>query len=193
MAVHAPTLNTWDQFVWPPSAAIPWTATQVKQYSYCHGNAVDLSAVMPAMEFRVTDEEGTYLCAMCGLIFEGSILAYDPARDETEWVPAHGVTNDLSWVERMVVALVNFVPCATQEADRITELGTCHLLAWTDDSSLEDEREQTQEEDNEREQTQEEDDEHGEMEGRGESNPEVLPGDEMCGWGEAKPGREPQR
>ena len=84
MAVHKPTLNTWDQFVWPPSAAVPRTATQAEQYGYHCGNAIDLSAVMPAMEFRVTDEEGTYLCMVCSLIFEGSILAYDPARDEAE-------------------------------------------------------------------------------------------------------------
>ena len=113
MAVHIPTLDAWDQFVWPPSAAIPRTATQVEQYGYCHRNAVDLSAVMPVMEFSVTDEEGTYLCVARALIFEGSILAYDPARDEAEWVPTHRVANDLSWAEeRMAVALANFVPCA---------------------------------------------------------------------------------
>ena len=57
---------------------------------------MDLGAVMPATEFRVTDKEGAYLCVAWGLIFEGSILAYNPARDEAEWVPACGVTNDLS-------------------------------------------------------------------------------------------------
>ena len=139
MAVHTPTLNTWDQFVWPPSAAIPWTAMQAEQYGYCCGNAIDLGAVMPVMKFRVTDEEGTYLCMAHGLVFEGSIVAYNPNRDEAEWVPTRGVVNDLSWVEeRMVVALVNFVPHASQEVDRITELGTHCLLAWTDESSLED-------------------------------------------------------
>ena len=90
MAVHVPTLNAWDQFIWPPSAAMPQATTEVEQYGYCHGNTVDLSAVMPAMEFRVTDEEGTYLCAAQGLIFKGSIPAYNPARDEAEWVPPQG-------------------------------------------------------------------------------------------------------
>ena len=120
-----PTLDAWDQFVWPPSAAIPQTATQAEQYGYCHGNAVDLGTVMPAMKFRVTDEEGTYLCAARGLIFEGSILAYNPTRDEGECIPACRVANDLSWAEeRMAVTLANFVPRAGQEADRIVELGT---------------------------------------------------------------------
>ena len=165
LAVCTPTLDTWEQFIWLPSAAIPWTAMQVEQYGYCHGNAIDLSTVMPVTEFRVTDEEGTYLCVAHSLVFKGSVLAYNPTRDEVEWVPTHGVANNLSWVEeRMAVALVNFVPHAPKEADRIAELGTHHLLAWTDESSLEDEHEGMQEEDDEHEQMQEEDNEHKEME-----------------------------
>ena len=99
LAVCVPTLDAWDQFIWLPSAAVPWAATEVEQYGYHRGNAVDLGTVMPAMEFRVTDKEGAYLCAAWGLIFEGSILAYNATRDEAEWVPAHRVANDLSWAE----------------------------------------------------------------------------------------------
>ena len=203
MAVCMPTLDTWDQFVWLPSAAVPWTTTQTEQYGYHHGNAVDLSAVMPATEFRVTDEEGTYLCMAHGPIFKGSVLAYNPIRDEVEWVPTRRVANDLSWVEeRIAVTLANFVPHASQEADRIVELGTHCLLAWTDESSSEDQGKEMQEEDDVHEQTQEgdderipppllEDNEHEEVEGWGESNPEALPGDETCGHGEDKPETEP--
>ena len=114
--------------------------TQVEQYGYRRGNAIDLGAVMPVMEFRVTGKEGAYLCMVQALIFEGSILAYNPARDEAEWVPTHGVANDLSWVEeKMVVMLANFVPCIPQEVDRLAELGTHCLLGWTNDSSMEEE------------------------------------------------------
>ena len=160
---------------------------------------------MPATEFRVTDEEGTYLCMACCLLFEGSILAYDPARDEAEWVPTRGVANDLSWVEeRMAVTSANFVPYASQRADRIAELGTRHLLAWTDKSSSEDQGEEMQEEDDVHKQMQEgddkgipppllEDNECEEVKGWGESNPEVPPGDEMRGHGEAEPEMEPRR
>ena len=63
MAVRIPMLNTWDQFVWLSSVAMPWAATGVEQYGYHHGNAIDLSTVMPVMEFRVTNKEGAYLCA----------------------------------------------------------------------------------------------------------------------------------
>ena len=124
VAVRVPTLDAWDQFVWPPSAAMPWTTMEVEQYGYRCGHAIDLNQVMPVMQFRVTDEEGTYLCVVRALVFEGSILAYNPARDEAEWVPTRGVTNDLSWVEeRSAVALANYVPCIPQEADCIAELG----------------------------------------------------------------------
>ena len=150
MAVRVPMLNAWDQFIWLQSVAMSRATTEVEQYGYHHGNAVDLGAVMPVMEFRVTNEEGAYLCAVWSLIFEGSILAYNAARDEVEWVPAHGVANNLSWVEeRMAVMLVNFVPCIPQEADHITELGAHCLLGWADDSPLEEDDEQTQEEEDE--------------------------------------------
>ena len=200
MAVCTPMLDAWDQFVWPPSAATPRTTMQGGKYGYCHQNAINLGAVMPATEFRVTDEEGTHLCKVHTLIFEGSILAYDPAMDEAEWVPTRRVTNNLSQVEeRMAVTLANFVPCTPHEADHIAELGICHLLAWTDSSSSEDDEEPAQEEDGEQaweedgEQVLEEDDEHEEMEGQGKSNPKVLPHNGMHGRDEAKQGMEPRR
>ena len=84
MAVRTPMLDAWDQFVWPPIVAIPRSAMQAEQYGYRHGNAIDLGAVMPAAEFRVTNEEGACLCVAHGLIFEGSVLAYDPTKDEAE-------------------------------------------------------------------------------------------------------------
>ena len=207
MAVHTPMLNAWDQFVWPPMAAVPHSAMQAEQYGYRHGNAVDLGAVMPVAEFRVTDGEGAYHCVVHGLIFEGSVLAYDPARDEVEWVPTCGVANKLSWAEeRMAIVLVNFVPRASQEADRIAELGA-RRLTWTDDSSSKEEGKEMQEEDDMREETQEEDDmhketweaderippprleynKHGEVEGQGDPDPEAPPGNEMQSWGKAEP------
>ena len=110
MAMRVPTLDALDQFVWLQSAAMPWATMEVEQYGYHHGHAIDLSLVMSAMQFRVTDEEGTYLCVAWALVFEGSVLAYNPARDEVEWVPAHGITKDLSWAEeRSAVALANYV------------------------------------------------------------------------------------
>ena len=115
-------------------------AMEVEQYGSRRGNAVDLSPALPVTEFRVTDEEGTYLCMARALVFEGSILEYNPTRDEAEWIPACGVANDLSWVEeRSAVVLVNYVPHIPQEADCIAELGAHHLMGWPGDSTLEEE------------------------------------------------------
>ena len=126
-------------------------ATEVEQYSYRRGHAVDFSPVMLVMQFRVTDKEGTYLCVAQALIFEGSVLAYNPARDEAEWVPAHGVANDLSWVEeRSAVVLANYVPRIPQEAAHIAGLRARCLVGWPNDSSSEEEDdEQMEEEDGE--------------------------------------------
>ena len=116
MAVRIPSLDAWDQFVWLLTVAMPQAATEVEQYGYCRGNAIDLGPVMPAMQFKVTDEEGTDLCAVRALVFEGSVLVYNPTRDKAEWVPACGIMNDLSWAEeKSVMVLVNYVPCISQE------------------------------------------------------------------------------
>ena len=174
VAVCVPMLDAWDQFIWPPSVAVPRAAMEVEHYGYCRGNAIDLSPVMLVTEFRVTDEEGTYLCAVWALVFEGSVLAYNPTRDEVEWVPACGVTNDLSWAkERSAVALANYVPCVPQEVDCIAEIGSHRLMGWLDDSSSEEENdEQTEEEDGKQEGDEPEGDEHKEAEGQEEADPE---------------------
>ena len=43
LVVHIPSLNAWDQLVWPPTVAIPWALTEAELYGYCCGQAVDLS------------------------------------------------------------------------------------------------------------------------------------------------------
>ena len=188
VAVRVPTLDTWDQFVWPLSAAMPWATMEVEQYSYCQSNTVDLGLVMLVMEFRVTDEEGAYLCVARALVFEGSILAYNPTRDEAEWVPARGVANNLSWAEeRSAVALANYVPCILHKVDHITELGAHRLVGWPDDSSSEEEDdEQMEEEDGEQEGDVPEGDENEEAEGQGEANPESPSSDTALEQGETE-------
>ena len=118
----------------------------------CHSShAVDLGPIMPATQFRVTDEVGTYLCAVRASVFEGSILVYNPTRDEVEWVPAHGITNDLSWAEeRSAVA-------------RIARLRVYHLVSWPNDCSSEEE-DDGQAEEEEDGQVEEEEDEWEEEE-----------------------------
>ena len=166
MAVHIPMLDAWDQFVWLPSVAVPQAAMEVEQHGYHHGHAVDLSPVMPVMEFWVMDEEGTYLCVAWVLIFEGSILAYNPARDEVEWVPTCSITNDLSWVEeRSAFTLANFFPHAPHKVAHIAELERCCLTGWLDESSEEEEgNDDGQEEKGDDDSQEEEGDDDGQVE-----------------------------
>ena len=147
IAIRVPSLDAWDQFVWPLAAAMPRALTEVEQYGYHCSQAVDLGPVMPVTQFRVTDEAGTYLCVVWALVFKGSILAYNPTRDEVEWVPAWGLTNDLTWAEeRSAVALANYVPCVSEEAAHIARLGACRLVSWPANSSTLEEEDKEQEE-----------------------------------------------
>ena len=124
LAMQVPSLDAWNKFAWPLAAAMPQAPTEVEQYSYLCSQAIDLGPIMPVTQFRVTDEAGTYLCAVWALVFEGSVLAYNPARDEAEWVPMHGLANKHTWAEeKSAVVLVNYVPCVSQEAACIVSLG----------------------------------------------------------------------
>ena len=70
--------------VWPTTAAILRVPTKAKSYSYCQGQVVDLSPVMPAAQFHVTDKRGTYLYTVRALVFEGSIVIYNPTLNEAK-------------------------------------------------------------------------------------------------------------
>ena len=131
--------------------AVPQALTEAEPYGYCHGQAVELRPVMPAAQLRVTDEVGTYLCEAQALVFEGSILAYNPTRDEVEWVPMCGLANNLTWAEeRSTMGLANYVPHVSQEVARITRLGAHRLVSWpTNSSTSEEEEEQEEEEEHE--------------------------------------------
>ena len=147
LAIRVPSLDAWDQFIWPQAAAMPWALMEAEQYGYHCGQAVDLGPIMPAMQFRVTDEVGIYLCVVWALVFEGSILAYNLTRDEAEWIPMHGLTNDLTWAEeKSTVVLANYVPHVSQELARIARLGACPLVSWPANSSTSEKEDEEQEE-----------------------------------------------
>ena len=124
LVIQVPSLDAWDQFIWLLAVAMPRALTEVEQYGYPHSQAIDLRPVMLAVQLRKTDEAGTYLCVVQALVFEGSVLAYNPTRDEVEWVPVCALANDLTWAEeRSTVALANYVLRVSQEVARIVRLG----------------------------------------------------------------------
>ena len=134
LAVRIPTREAWDQMVWPAMVVIPCVPTKAKSYGYCRGQAVDLGPMMPAAQFHVTEERGTYPCTTRALVFEGSILTYNPALNEAEWVPVCRLANDLSWAdERSAVALANYVLCTQEEAGQVVScLGDDSSTEWED-------------------------------------------------------------
>ena len=112
LVVWVPSLDAWDQLV-------PRALTEAELYGYCCGQAIDLGPIMPVAQFWVTDEGGTYLCIARALVFEGSVLACNPAKNKAEWIPACSLTNDLTWAEeRSTVALANYVPHIPEEGPR---------------------------------------------------------------------------
>ena len=138
LVVWVPTLDTWDQLVWLPAVAVPWALTEAELYGYCRGQVVDLSPMIPVTQYWVTEEGGAYLCVARGLVFKGSVLAYNPTINEVEWIPVCGLTNDLTWAkERSAVALVNYVPCAPAEVAQIAKLGARQIVSCLNSSSSE--------------------------------------------------------
>ena len=144
LAVRIPTLEAWDQMVWPIMVVIPHRLTEAKSYGHCQSQAMDLSSMMPVAQFWVMEEGGAYLCTARALVFEGSILLYNPTLNEAEWVPVHGLANDLSWAEeRSAVALANYVPLTPAEAARITRLRAGKIVSCpSNDSSTSAEEEE---------------------------------------------------
>ena len=160
-------------------------AVQLSPQSICRPWACNASDTV-----HLTDEAGTYLCVVQAPVFEGSILAYNPARDEAEWVPACALTYDLTWAEeKSAVVLVNYLPCVSQEVARVARLGTHWLVSWPDDSSTLGEEDGEQEEDKE----QEEEEEHEEREEREETGPKLPSTDMELKQGEGEGELEPSR
>ena len=136
LAVGLPTSEAWDEMVWPTTVVTLRVPTEAESYGYCWSQVVDLGPMMLAPQFRVTNERGTYLCTVRVLVFNGSILAYNPTLNEAEWIPARGLANDLSWgKERLVVALANYVPHAPKEGKRIARLRAGRVVSCPDDDS----------------------------------------------------------
>ena len=69
-------------------------------------------------------------------MFEGSILAYNPALNEAEWIPVRGLANDLSWgEERSMVALANYILHVQKERKRIARLGVSRVVSSPDNDT----------------------------------------------------------
>ena len=61
--------------------------------------------------FHIIDSEGKFICSERGLVFKGSMLAYNPSSNEVEWIPVRGTSSDLFQAEeRSACGLANLIP-----------------------------------------------------------------------------------
>ena len=70
----------------------------------------------------MTEPSSKLVGVTCRLLFEGNILAYDPASNGTEWVPVWGTVNDLSPTE----------DASAQELSNITLPNSPEDIPWID-------------------------------------------------------------
>ena len=87
LTVWRPLCKAWDEFSWPEPPVSP---TGDIKLTYIQGCIVDMGVCMLPMWFHVNDEAGEFLGYAWGLLFEGTILVYDPSTNKTEWVLVHG-------------------------------------------------------------------------------------------------------
>ena len=84
LAQCVPTRKAWDKLIFLPSPAEPCTPCQSRHLGYIMGCSVDLGSALPPLWFCVSSPNGEFICIAQGLLFEGSVLAYDPTNNGAE-------------------------------------------------------------------------------------------------------------
>ena len=105
----------WDQFAFPLTDQEGWGEEAL---CYRPGKMLDIRRRMPGFRLMLQDDNEQYPHSGCALIFEGSMLVYDPQRDIAQWVPVHGMSATLTMPElRAAYNLNNFVPSPSSELE----------------------------------------------------------------------------
>ena len=85
---------------------------------YCPGKMLDIRTRMLGFRLMLQDDRGQYPYSGCALIFEGSMLVYDPQQDITQWVPIWETSATLTMSElRTANDLNNMVPSPFSELE----------------------------------------------------------------------------
>ena len=85
---------------------------------YCPGKMLDIRTHMPGFRLMLQDDKGQYPHSGCALIFEGSMLVYDPQWDIAQWVPIWGMSATLTMLELHAANdLNNMVPSPSSEVE----------------------------------------------------------------------------
>ena len=117
----------WDPFAFPLTEDRCW---REEALCYRPGKVLDVGAHMPSFKLMLQDDKGEYPYSGHALMFEGSMLVYDPQRDIAQWVPVQGTSSTLTMPElRVANDLNNMVPLPLSELPvvkpRSTEIVKC--------------------------------------------------------------------
>ena len=79
------------------------------------------------LRFHVTEPSGEFVGVAQGLLFEGSVLAYDPATHVMEWIPVWGTINDLSPMENTSAQELSNItlPDSPEDRPQMDQFGEC--------------------------------------------------------------------
>lgn len=90
------SLTVWDMFAFPEAKEEHW---QVDCLSYYPGKVVNVGMRMLGLWLVIQDVAGWYSSCMHMLLYEGQMLAYNPATNFMEWVPMQDVLASLTSTE----------------------------------------------------------------------------------------------
>ena len=115
----------WDELVFLPPPTKTRTPHRSGHLGYIRGRMVDLGWALPSLHFHISKQDGEFVCMARGLLFEGSVLAYDPTTKGTEWIPMWGSASDLLLVEEASTReLSNIMPHdLTEVMQRMDHIG----------------------------------------------------------------------
>ena len=94
----------WDQFAFPQVDQECW---REEALCYRPGKTLDVRTCMPGFRLMLQDDKGQYPHSGHALIFEGSMLVYDPQQDIAQWVPICGTSATLTMPELRVAYDLN--------------------------------------------------------------------------------------
>ena len=105
-----------------PQSIMPVSPHERTSMGYLQGCITELGSTMPPMQFRISHPSRAFICFARGLVFEGSVLAYDPTTNQAEWIPVRVMAPDLSLAEeRSALALCNLVLRDEDEAEEMMD------------------------------------------------------------------------
>ena len=107
----------WDQFVFPQMDDEYW---REEALCYHYGKMLNVGVCMPGFRLMLQDDKGEYPHSSHALIFEGSMLVYDPQWDIAQWIPIRGTSATLTMTELCAANdLNNMVPSPSSELEPV--------------------------------------------------------------------------